>query len=84
MIESRGTDFTLTGDFGEVPKQQQLDRVRHRKEYASTAHLIVADERFRFYGDAALLTEVERYGDGEDFPDTKRLASGSSKVGTGS
>ena len=30
--------------------------------------LIIADERFRFYGDAALLTEVERYGEGEDFP----------------
>ena len=29
---------------------------------------IVANERFRFDGDAAVLTEIERYGEGADFP----------------
>ena len=62
------SDFVLTGDFGQVTKAQQLDQVRQRKESASSVRLIIADERFRFYGDAALLTEVERYGEGEDFP----------------
>jgi hypothetical protein len=62
------SDFLLTGDFGEVTKAQQLDDVRQRKENASSVRLIVANERFRFYGDAAVLTEVERYGEGADFP----------------
>jgi hypothetical protein len=56
-------DFVLTGDFGEVTKAQQLDDTRNRKPNATSVHVIVANERFRFYGDAALLTEVERYGD---------------------
>jgi hypothetical protein len=62
------SDFLLTGDFGEVTKSQQLDDVRQRKDNASTVRLIVANVRFRFYGDTALLTEVERYGEGDDFP----------------
>ena len=62
------SDFVLTGDFGEVTKAQQIDDVGHRKPNATSVHVIVANERFRFYGDAALLTEVERYGEGEDFP----------------
>jgi hypothetical protein len=62
------SDFVLTGDFGEVTKDQQIDDVGHREPNAKSVNVIVANERFRFYGDAALLTEVERYGDGEDFP----------------
>jgi ketosteroid isomerase-like protein len=62
------SDFVLTGDFGEVTKAQQIDDVGHRKPNATSVHVTVANERFRFYGDAALLTEIERYGDGEDFP----------------
>ncbi|MGZ4732258.1 MAG: nuclear transport factor 2 family protein, partial [Terriglobales bacterium] len=62
------SDFVLTGDFGEVTKAQQIDDVGHREANAKSVNVIVANERFRFYGDAALLTEVERYGDGEDFP----------------
>ena len=61
-------DFTLTGDFGEVTKAQQIDDVSHRKPNATSVNVIVANARFRFYGDSALLTEVERYGEGEDFP----------------
>ena len=62
------SDFVLTGDFGEVTKTQQINDVGRRKPNATSVNVIVANERFRFYGDAALLTEVERYGDGADFP----------------
>jgi len=61
-------DFTLTGDFGEVAKARQIEDVSHRSPNATSVNVMVANERFRFYGDAALLTEVERYGDGQDFP----------------
>jgi hypothetical protein len=61
-------DFMLNGDFGEVSKSQQLANVRQRKENPPSVRLIVASARFRFYGDTALLTEVERYGEGGDFP----------------
>jgi hypothetical protein len=61
-------DFTLTGDFGEVTKAQQIDDVSHQKPNATSVNVIIANGRFRFYGDSALLTEVERYGEGEDFP----------------
>jgi hypothetical protein len=50
-------DFVLTGDFGEVTKAQQIDDVSHRKPNATSVNVIVANERFRFYGDAALLTD---------------------------
>lgn len=62
------SDFVLTGEFGEVTKAQQIDDLGHHESNAKSVNVIVANERFRFYGDAALLTEVERYGDGEDFP----------------
>jgi hypothetical protein len=42
--------------------------VSHRPPNAASVNVMVANERFRFYGDAALLTEVERYGEGKDFP----------------
>jgi hypothetical protein len=61
-------DFTLTGEFGEVAKAKQIDSVSHRPPNAASVNVMVANERFRFYGDAALLTEVERYGEGKDFP----------------
>jgi hypothetical protein len=61
-------DFTLTGEFGEVAKAKQIDDVRHRPPNATSVNVMVANERFRFYGKAALLTETERYGEGKDFP----------------
>jgi hypothetical protein len=61
-------NFTLTGEFGEVAKAKQIDDVRHRPPNATSVNVMVANERFRFYGDAALPTEVERYGEGKDFP----------------
>jgi hypothetical protein len=61
-------DFTLTGDFGEVTKTQQIDDVSQRKPNATSVNVIIANERLRFYGDSALLTEVERYGEGGRLP----------------
>jgi hypothetical protein len=52
-------DFTLTGDFGEVTKAQQIDDVSHRKPNATSVNVIVANARFRFYGDSALLTDAQ-------------------------
>lgn len=40
----------------------------HRKPNPTSVSVIVPNERFRFYGDSARLTKVERYGEGEDFP----------------
>jgi hypothetical protein len=62
------SDFVLTGEFGEVTKAQQIDSVNHRTSNASSVNVIVANERLRFYSDTALLTEVERYGEGDDYP----------------
>ena len=62
------SDFVLTGEFGEVTKAQQIADVSHRKPNATSGNVIIANERFRFYGDSALLTEVEGYGEGEEFP----------------
>jgi ketosteroid isomerase-like protein len=49
--------FTLAGDFGQVTKQQHLDQVRHREKPQIVSRTI--DNQFRFYGDMALLTEVD-------------------------
>ena len=46
--------------------------------------LIVANARFRFYGDTALLTEVERYGEGDDFPKFETTSIGSAAAANGS
>jgi hypothetical protein len=61
-------DFTLSGEFGEVAKAKQIDSVSHRPPNTDGVNVMVENERFRFYGDAALLPEVERYGEGKDFP----------------
>ena len=61
-------DFVLTGDFGEVSRVKQIEDASHHKQKASDVRLIVANQHIRFYGDTAVLTEVERYGDGQDFP----------------
>jgi ketosteroid isomerase-like protein len=61
-------DFVLTGDFGEVSRAKQIEDASHHKQNASDVRLIVANQHIRFYGDTAVLTEIERYGDGQDFP----------------
>lgn len=56
-------EFDLAGDFGEVSKSQQLAEVRQRKQNDSVVNLTIEKQHFRFYGDTALLTEVEKYDD---------------------
>jgi uncharacterized membrane protein len=56
-VESDG--FTVSGDFGIVNKQQHLDRTRKRGPYSVTVNRKIEDQQFRFYGDVALLTEVD-------------------------
>jgi len=57
-------DFTVAGDFGEVPKPQHLDNVRRRQQAGKTgadSHRRIDNRRFRFHGDAALVTQVDHY-----------------------
>jgi len=60
-IEDDG--FTLSGEFGELDKAQQMEREHQRKDFSSTVQLTVENARLRFFGDTALLTEVEKWGD---------------------
>jgi len=53
-------DFTVASDFGEVTKQQQLEEVRHRSGKPEASSRRVDNQQFRFYGDVALVTEVDR------------------------
>jgi len=77
------SDFVLTGDFGEVTKAQQIEDVGHRKPNATSVHVIVANELPLLWR-CRSLTEVEKYGDGEDFPSSNRPVSGYGEAGTGS
>jgi len=54
-------DFTLAGDSGQMTKQEHLDLVRHREKPQVVTRKI--DNQFRFYGDVALLTEVDHAAD---------------------
>jgi ketosteroid isomerase-like protein len=54
-------DFTVSGDFGVVNKQQQLDKVRQRSNQPSEVITRKIDpQQFRFYEDVALVTETDR------------------------
>jgi hypothetical protein len=55
--------FTLAGDFGQFTKQQHLDQVRRREKPQVVSRKI--DNHFQFYGDVALLTEVDHATDAE-------------------
>jgi ketosteroid isomerase-like protein len=63
LSEIEDDDFTLAGDFGQVTKQQHLDQVRRREKPQVVSRTI--DNQFRFYGDVALLTEVDHARDAE-------------------
>ncbi len=63
LTEIEDEDFTLAGDFGQVTKQQHLDQVRRREKPQVVSRKI--DNQFRFYGDVALLTEVDHASDAE-------------------
>jgi len=56
-------DFTLAGDFGQLTKAQETEKQRKRTDFAPNIQLTVENAQFRFYGDAAVLTEVEKWGD---------------------
>jgi hypothetical protein len=53
-------DFTLSGDFGVVSKQQQLDKVRHRTGKPEVITRKIDPQQFRFYDNVALVTETDR------------------------
>lgn len=53
-------DFTLSGDFGVVSKQQHLDRVRHRTTKTEVITRKIDPQQFRFYDNVALVTETDR------------------------
>lgn len=53
-------DFTLSGDFGVVNKQQQLDKVRHRTGKPEVVFRKIDPQQFRFYDNVALVTETDR------------------------
>jgi hypothetical protein len=55
-----GADFTLSGDFGVVSKQQQLDKVRHRTTKTEVITRKIDPQQFRFYDNVALVTETDR------------------------
>jgi ketosteroid isomerase-like protein len=57
LSEIEDDSFTLAADFGQVTKQQHLDQVRRREKPQIVSRTI--DNQFRFYGDMALLTEVD-------------------------
>lgn len=53
-------DFTLSGDFGTVAKQAQLDNLRKATYPVETLDRKIEPQVIRFYGDVALLTETDR------------------------
>jgi ketosteroid isomerase-like protein len=63
LSEIEDDDFTLAGAFGQMTKQQHLDQVRRRAKPQVVARKI--DNQLRFYGDVALLTEVDHAADAE-------------------
>lgn len=58
--------FVVSGDFGEVTKQHQLEDVRHRSDKISAVKRTIENQRIRFYGDVALVTEVDHSSVGAD------------------
>ena len=53
-------DFTLSGDFGVVSKQQHLDKVRHRTTKTEVITRKIDPQQFRFYDNVALVVETDR------------------------
>lgn len=53
-------DFTISGDFGIVTKQQHLDRVRKRTNKSEVIARKIDPQHFRFYDGVALVTETDR------------------------
>ena len=55
-----GTDFTLSGDFGVINKQQHLEHHRQRANKSEVISRKIDPQQFRFYGDVALVIETDR------------------------
>jgi len=53
-------EFTLSGDFGVVGKQEHLEKVRQRSSKSEVMTRKIDPQEFRFYGDVALVTETDR------------------------
>lgn len=53
-------DFTISGEFGIVTKQEQLDRVRKRTGKPEVVTRKIDPQVFRFYDGVALVTETDR------------------------
>jgi hypothetical protein len=53
-------DFTLSGDFGIVSKQQHLERLRKRTGKPEVITRKIDSQQFRFYDGIALVTETDR------------------------
>lgn len=54
------TDFTLSGDFGVITKQEQLDKVRKRTGKPEVITRKIDSQVFRFYKSVVLVTETDR------------------------
>jgi ketosteroid isomerase-like protein len=63
LSEIEDDSFTPAGEFGQMTKQLHLDQVRRREKPQVVSRTI--DNPFRFYGDVALLTEVDHAADAE-------------------
>jgi ketosteroid isomerase-like protein len=59
MNRIESDDFTVAGDFGQVTKQTQLDRIRQRTEKSQEVKRSNENRQVRFYGDVAVLTETD-------------------------
>jgi Domain of unknown function (DUF4440) len=53
-------DFTISGDFGVISKQEQLNGVRKRTGKPEVITRKIDPQVFRFYDDVALVTETDR------------------------
>lgn len=53
-------DFTISGDFGVITKQEQLDEVRKRTRKPEVINRKIDPQQFRFYDGVALVTETDR------------------------
>lgn len=53
-------DFTISGEFGIVTKQEQLDNVRKRTSKPEVINRKIDPQVFRFYDGVALVTETDR------------------------
>jgi hypothetical protein len=74
MNRIEADDFTVAGDFGNISKQNQLDRIRQRTQKSQEVKRSNDGRQIRFYGPVALLTETDHAATAEgssDFQSTE-------------